>query len=50
MITLTVNGTQHDIDLEPETPLLWALRDAVGLTRHEIRLWNRRVWRLHRPH
>jgi isoquinoline 1-oxidoreductase subunit alpha len=32
MITLTVNGTQHTIDLEPDTPLLWALRDAVGLT------------------
>ncbi|MGA7433701.1 MAG: (2Fe-2S)-binding protein [Xanthobacteraceae bacterium] len=32
MITLTVNGTQHDIDLKPDTPLLWALRDAVGLT------------------
>src|SRR5271156_4452681 len=32
MITLTVNGTHHDIDLEPDTPLLWALRDAVGLT------------------
>jgi isoquinoline 1-oxidoreductase subunit alpha len=32
MITLTVNGTPHDVDLEPDTPLLWALRDAVGLT------------------
>ena len=32
MITLTVNGTQHNIDLEPDTPLLWALRDAIGLT------------------
>jgi isoquinoline 1-oxidoreductase subunit alpha len=32
MITLTVNGTQHNVDLEPDTPLLWALRDAVGLT------------------
>jgi isoquinoline 1-oxidoreductase subunit alpha len=32
MITLTVNGTQHDVDLEPDTPLLWALRDAIGLT------------------
>jgi len=32
MITLTVNGTQHEVDLEPDTPLLWALRDAVGLT------------------
>ena len=32
MITLTVNGTQHGVDLEPNTPLLWALRDAIGLT------------------
>jgi isoquinoline 1-oxidoreductase subunit alpha len=32
MITLIVNGTQHQVDLEPDTPLLWALRDAVGLT------------------
>jgi isoquinoline 1-oxidoreductase alpha subunit len=32
MVTLSVNGTQHDNDLEPDTPLLWALRDVVGLT------------------
>ncbi|HKT17695.1 MAG TPA: (2Fe-2S)-binding protein [Stellaceae bacterium] len=32
MITITVNGTQHQLDLEPDTPLLWALRDGVGLT------------------
>ena len=32
MITLTINGTQHQLDLEPDTPLLWALRDGVGLT------------------
>jgi isoquinoline 1-oxidoreductase subunit alpha len=32
MITLTVNGTQHQLELEPDTPLLWALRDGVGLT------------------
>ena len=32
MITFTVNGTQHQIYLEPDTPLLCALRDAVGLT------------------
>jgi isoquinoline 1-oxidoreductase subunit alpha len=31
MITLTVNGTKHLIDLEPDTPLLWALRDVLGL-------------------
>jgi isoquinoline 1-oxidoreductase alpha subunit len=32
MITLTINGTPHQLDLEPDTPLLWAIRDAVGLT------------------
>lgn len=29
---LTVNGTPHDIDVEPEMPLLWALRDELGVT------------------
>ena len=29
---LTINGTPHDIDIEPDTPLLWVLRDEVGLT------------------
>ncbi len=29
---LTVNGTEHEIDAEPEMPLLWALRDLIGLT------------------
>ena len=32
MITITVNGMQHQLDLESNTPLLWALRDVVGLT------------------
>ena len=32
MTTLSINGKQHTLDLEPETPLLWALRDSVGLT------------------
>ena len=31
-ITLTVNGTAHQLDVEPDMPLLWALRDVVGLT------------------
>jgi aerobic-type carbon monoxide dehydrogenase small subunit (CoxS/CutS family) len=30
--TLNVNGTAHEIDVEPETPLLWVLRDTIGLT------------------
>ena len=32
MITLNVNGQQHDVDVTPEIPLLWVLRDVVGLT------------------
>jgi isoquinoline 1-oxidoreductase alpha subunit len=32
MINLTVNGQKHTLDLEPETPLLWVLRDELGLT------------------
>jgi isoquinoline 1-oxidoreductase subunit alpha len=31
-ITLTVNGRAHTVNVEPDTPLLWVLRDAVGLT------------------
>ena len=30
--TLNVNGVSHDVDVEPETPLLWVLRDTIGLT------------------
>jgi isoquinoline 1-oxidoreductase alpha subunit len=28
---LNVNGRVHDVDVEPEMPLLWALRDALGM-------------------
>jgi isoquinoline 1-oxidoreductase alpha subunit len=29
---LTVDGTEHDLDIEPDMPLLWVLRDELGLT------------------
>ena len=32
MARLTINGTAHDIDVDPNTPLLWAIRENVGLT------------------
>jgi isoquinoline 1-oxidoreductase alpha subunit len=32
MTTLNVNGRQHVIDAAPDTPILWALRDTLGLT------------------
>ena len=31
-ITTTVNGTAHILDVEPEMPLLWVLRERLGLT------------------
>jgi isoquinoline 1-oxidoreductase subunit alpha len=31
-MTLLVNGRQHAVDVPPEMPLLWVLRDALGLT------------------
>ena len=31
-LTLTVNGRQRSVDVEPDTPLLWVLRDTLGLT------------------
>jgi len=32
MISLSINGRMHQIDVDPDTPLLWALRDQIGLT------------------
>lgn len=32
MARLTVNGVTKDIDVDPSTPLLWALREQMGLT------------------
>jgi isoquinoline 1-oxidoreductase alpha subunit len=29
---LRVNGTEHDVDVEPDMPLLWLIRDVLGLT------------------
>lgn len=30
--TLTVNGVKHEVQADPDTPLLWVIRDLVGLT------------------
>jgi isoquinoline 1-oxidoreductase alpha subunit len=32
MVALKINGQSHDLDVPPDMPLLWALRDVVGLT------------------
>jgi len=31
-VDFTVNGTRHSVDVAPDTPLLWVLRDTLGLT------------------
>ncbi len=46
MITLNVNGRSIEVDVDPQTPLLWVLRDTVGLTRSRcclpVRILRRR--------
>jgi len=50
MVSFTLNNRKVSVDADPSTPLLWAIRDHVGLTRHEIRLWCRSLRCLHHPH
>ena len=32
MLEIKINGDTHKLDIEPDTPLLWAIRDTIGLT------------------
>ena len=32
MLEIKINGNTHKLDIEPDTPLLWAIRDTIGLT------------------
>ena len=32
MVTFKVNGVEHTLDIEPDMPLLWAIRDELGMT------------------
>ena len=32
MIALNINGREHTVDVDPGTPILWALRDTLGMT------------------
>ena len=32
MLHLTINGKPHDVDVESDTPLLWVIRDSIGMT------------------
>ncbi|TIL81025.1 MAG: 2Fe-2S iron-sulfur cluster binding domain-containing protein, partial [Mesorhizobium sp.] len=32
MISLNINGREHEVDVDPETPILWVLRDTLGMS------------------
>jgi isoquinoline 1-oxidoreductase subunit alpha len=32
MISLSINGQSHTVDVEEDTPLLWVIRDTIGMT------------------
>jgi len=32
MIKLNINGKSHSVDVEPDTPLLWVIRDTIGMS------------------
>ena len=32
MFSFRVNGKMYSVDVEPDTPLLWVIRDTIGLT------------------
>ena len=52
-LTLSINGTTHTVDVEPATPLLWVIRDNIGLsgTKYIAKtVRHRQVRLLHRAH
>ena len=48
MIKVKINGQEQNWDGDPDLPLLWFLRDEVGLDRHQIRLRPGALRRMHR--
>ena len=50
MLRLTINGKSHDVDVEPDTPLLVGYPRLNRYDRHKIRLRNRAMRRLHSAH
>ena len=49
-IALVINGERHEVDVPPEMPLLWVIRDVVGLTGTKYGCGIAALWCLHRPY
>ena len=45
---VTINGKTYQVEAEPDTPLLWVIRDELGVT-GTVWLRHRPVWCLYRP-
>ena len=50
MIALIVNGETHEVDVTPDAPLLWVLRDVLHLTGTKFRLRHQLCVVPVRPH
>jgi aerobic-type carbon monoxide dehydrogenase small subunit (CoxS/CutS family) len=48
VFTIKVNRNTHSVDVDGDTPLLWVLRDVLGMNRHEVRLRHGALRCLHR--
>ncbi len=46
-IQLSINGSPHDLDVSPETPLLWVSAGQTQYDGHEVRLRHGSLRRLH---
>ena len=49
-LTLNINRKEHKIVVSPDTPLLWVIREDIGLTGTKYGCGISRLRRLHRPH
>jgi hypothetical protein len=47
MVALRVNGQEKNFDGDPSIPVLWYLRDILGMTGTKFGCWCRRLRRLH---
>ncbi|HKC48886.1 MAG TPA: hypothetical protein VKB63_14885 [Gemmatimonadales bacterium] len=47
--TLSVNGSTRTVDVAPDTPLLWVLRDTLDMRGTKFRLRSRILQSVHRP-